>query len=151
MKLLDAPLGIDAPPEILLRRKFGSKKRGDQIIGEPRSNDLRANAHDIHIVMLDALVGRMDIVTDRGADTLHLVGRNRGTNTGAAHHDAAGDLSGDDLPRDRPCDIRKIHRIFVVGSDIDDLMADGWADPLDTSLPEPEVDWRSAENADWDV
>lgn len=34
---------------------------------------------------------------------------------------------------------------------VDDLMADGWADPLDTSLPEPEIDWRSAENADWDV
>jgi hypothetical protein len=34
---------------------------------------------------------------------------------------------------------------------IEDLMADGWADPLDTSLPEPEIDWRSAENADWDV
>ncbi len=34
---------------------------------------------------------------------------------------------------------------------IEDLMADGWADPLDTSLPEPEIDWRSAENADWDA
>ena len=42
---------------------------------------------------------------------------------------------------------------YVVEEDdlIDDLMADGWADPLDTSLPEPELDWRSAENADWDI
>ena len=34
---------------------------------------------------------------------------------------------------------------------IEDLMADGWADPLEESLPEPEIDWRSAENADWDI
>ena len=34
---------------------------------------------------------------------------------------------------------------------IEDLMADGWADPLEESLPEPELDWRSAENADWDI
>ena len=47
---------------------------------------------------------------------------------------------------------------YLLGDDVygdgayptdDDLMGDGWAEAPDTSLPG--VDWRSAENADWDV
>jgi hypothetical protein len=33
----------------------------------------------------------------------------------------------------------------------DELMDDEWAELPDAGMPDPEVDWRSADNADWDA
>src|SRR5450759_4445212 len=66
----------------------------------------------------------MDIVTDRGADALHLVGADRGTDAGAADHQATlgparGDGSGD-LARN----VGEVDRRGIVGADILDLVAE---------------------------
>src|SRR3989442_9638594 len=43
------------------------EKRGHQVPREGRPDDLGAKAEDVHVVVLDALVSRVDVVADRGA------------------------------------------------------------------------------------
>src|SRR4051794_11389139 len=61
----------------------------DQILGEPGTHNLRSDAHDVDVVVLDALVGRVDIMAHGSPDSLHLVRADRGTDARAAHHEAA--------------------------------------------------------------
>src|SRR5206468_2514269 len=49
---------------------------------------LRAEAEDVHVVVLDALVRGVDVVADRRANPGHLAGRDRGTDPGAADEHA---------------------------------------------------------------
>ena len=74
--------------------------------------------------MLHALMRRVNVVTDRGADTLHLVGGDRGADAGAAHHDAAVGRASRDLRRDLAGHVREVDRSVVIGPDILDLMAE---------------------------
>src|SRR5476651_1442831 len=62
------------PTEFLCCRELGVEIGRDQVLGEPGAHDLRTDAHHVDVVVLDALVRGMDVVGDRGADALHLVG-----------------------------------------------------------------------------
>src|SRR5579864_3673511 len=95
----------DPAAEFLRRRELGVEIGRDQVLGEPGADDLRADAHDVDVVVLDALVRRMHVVAHRGADALHLVGADRGTDAGAAHHQAALGLARGDGRRDLPRDV----------------------------------------------
>jgi hypothetical protein len=83
--------------------------------------------------MLDALMRRVNVMTDRGADAFHLVGGNRGTDAGTANHDAARDFARCDLLCHGARDIGKIHRLVVMGADVDDLVAKA-SDMVDDGL-----------------
>src|SRR4051812_38534204 len=130
----DAKL-LDAAAEILIGGKFGGEVGRDEVHGEPGADNLCANAHDIDVVMLDALMGGMDVVADRGADTLHLVGRDRGADAGAADHDAARGFARRHLLRHRACDVGEVDRFVVMGADIEDVVAEA-ADVVDNCLLE---------------
>src|SRR6266404_7777425 len=78
----------DSPTEFLLCRKLSREIGRDQILGEPGADDLCADAHHVDVVMLDALMRGMDIVAHRGTNAFHLVGADRGTDAGAADHQA---------------------------------------------------------------
>src|SRR2546423_9833233 len=57
---------------------------GDQIFGKRRPHDLGAEAEDVHVVVLDALMGRVDVVANGGADPGELAGGDRGAHTRSA-------------------------------------------------------------------
>src|SRR6266704_6736262 len=77
------------------------EKSHDEIACERRPDDLRAEAEDVHVVVLDALVGRVHIVANRRADPRELGGRHRRTHTGAADEHPALRVS----PQNRLADL----------------------------------------------
>src|SRR4051812_43649730 len=62
------------PAEFLGCRELGVEIGRDQVLGEPGTDDLRADAHHVDIVVLHALVRGMDVMAHCGPDALHLVG-----------------------------------------------------------------------------
>src|SRR6476661_6501814 len=48
--------------------EFGTKERADELTSQLRADHLGAETEHVHVVVLDALVGRVCVVADRGAD-----------------------------------------------------------------------------------
>src|SRR3954454_15992339 len=61
----------------------------DELARDRRADDLGAEAEDVHVVVLDRLVGAVHVVADRGANAGELAGGNSGAGAGAADEDAA--------------------------------------------------------------
>src|SRR5581483_837877 len=106
--------------------ELGLEERADEIGGELGADHFRPEAEDVHVVVLDALVGRVHVVADRGADTRQLAGGDRGADAGTADQHSALGLPVEhrlpDLPRlDRVVDPNRVG----VGAEVDDLMAEG--------------------------
>ncbi len=65
------------------------EKRAHEVRGEARADNLGAEAEDVHVVVLDALVRGVDVVTDRCPDADDLARGHRSADTGTADEDAA--------------------------------------------------------------
>src|ERR1043165_9161145 len=72
---------------------------------------LVAEAHDVDVVVLDALVGRVDVVAERGPDAGDLVGRDAGSDAGPADHDRPLGLAAPDRVADQPGQVREVDRL----------------------------------------
>ena len=66
-----------------------TQERGDELGGERRSDDASAECEHIHLVILDALMRRECVVTERGANSNELVRGHRGTDAASAQENAA--------------------------------------------------------------
>src|SRR3954452_2169021 len=77
----------------------------------------------------------MDVMADRGANALHLVGGDRGADAGAADHDATHGFARGHLLSHGAGDVGEIHRLVVIGADVDDVMPEA-ADVVDDGLLE---------------
>ena len=71
------------------------------------ADDLRAEAEHVHVVVLDRLVGAVEVVADRRADAGHLAGRDRRAGARAADEDAALGLAA----LDRLADLARLVRV----------------------------------------
>src|SRR4051812_24834206 len=60
-----------------------------QLVGDGGADDPAAQHQDVHVVVLDPLMGRVDVVADGGADARHLVGGHAGADTAATDEDRA--------------------------------------------------------------
>src|SRR5882724_2882680 len=56
-----------------------TQKRGDELGGKRFADDLRPEAEDVHVVVLDALMRRIGVVADRGTNPVDLAGGHRRT------------------------------------------------------------------------
>src|SRR4029077_10137499 len=70
------------------------EKRAYEVGGETRPHDLRAEAEDVHVVVLDSLVRGVGVVTDRRTNAGDLARGDRGADAGAADENAALGLPG---------------------------------------------------------
>ena len=62
------------------------------------SDDASAKTQNIHVVVLDALVGRIGVVAHTGAHTTHLVGRHAGPHSTPTYdYSAISTVTGDTL------------------------------------------------------
>ena len=100
------------------------KKRAHEIGGETRAYHLRAEADDIHVVVLDSLVRGVHVVADRCPDPGDRARGDRGADTGAADEHATLGLS----VLDRRAELGSFHRVVdphcvVVGAEVDDLVS----------------------------
>src|SRR5256714_15522373 len=85
----------------------GFEERPNEVGGQLGADDFRAEPKDVHVVVLDALVGGVDVVTDRGADARQLARSDRGADAGTADQHAALRLAG----ADRVPDLLRLDRI----------------------------------------
>src|SRR3954463_9219143 len=73
----------------LLRVEPRGNERGYELARERRAHDLRAEAEHVHVVVLDALMGAVGVVADRGANAEDLAGGDGSADAGTADEDSA--------------------------------------------------------------
>src|SRR5215210_8219344 len=73
----------------------GAQECAHEVERELRADHLGAEAEDVHVVVLDALVRGVRVVADRGADPGDLAGRDGGADPRAADEDAAFGVPAD--------------------------------------------------------
>lgn len=112
-----------AATELLRGGKAGGQEQVDQLLGDGGADDLRAQRDNLHVVVLDALVGGVQIVADRGTDAAHLVAGDGGAHARAAEHDAALGFAREDGGRDLARHVGEVHGSGVVGAAVDQGMA----------------------------
>src|SRR5215475_2704140 len=100
------------------------QKRLDEVPSHGRSYRPAAHAKDVHMIVLDALLGREVVMDQCGTDAVNLVGAHRRTDTAAADRHTAIHLSSDHRLRQRK------HIVGIViafaqsmGTKISDFMA----------------------------
>src|SRR4051812_31389580 len=102
----------------------GGEEDGDELAGDGRADDLRAEAQDVHVVVLDRLVGAVEVVADRRADAGHLAGRDRRARSRAADQDPALGLAALNLLAHLARLVRIVDaNLGAVGAEVDDLVA----------------------------
>jgi hypothetical protein len=79
----------NSPPAILIRAELGLDEGGNQILCQPRTNDLRTQAHDVDIIMFNTLVGTMKIMAYRRSNAADFVGGNGCSDPRSANHDSS--------------------------------------------------------------
>jgi hypothetical protein len=93
--VVDAASGLDLAdlvqpaPIALAAVERRREERAGELGGELVPHDLGAEAEDVHVVVLDALVRRVDVVADARADPVELARRDRCPHARAADEDAA--------------------------------------------------------------
>jgi hypothetical protein len=90
-----------------MRVETGLEEGGNEVGGEPRPNDLGSEAHDVHVVVLDALMGAMDVVANGGANSGDLVCGDTRAHTGAANQQATVGPPRSNAFTNRPRDVGK--------------------------------------------
>jgi hypothetical protein len=103
--------------------ELGCEKCIDQVLGHSGSYGPSAHADDVHVVVLNSLLGGEVIVNQPGADPGNLVRADRGTDPAPADREAALYLSGSDRAGERYNEVRIIiTRIHFVRSKVDHVV-----------------------------
>jgi hypothetical protein len=106
-------------------RKLRAEEGLDTIVRGFDANHARAEYENIHIVMFDALVGGVMVVTESRADTFDLVGGDTRADTAAADENRAFGLVCEESVSDFGGEIGVVDGGGGVGPDIDNLVAFG--------------------------
>src|SRR4029450_9156196 len=102
---------------------FGRQKRLDEIPRYGWSHRPAAHAKDIHVIVLDPLLGRKMIVDQRRANTLNLIGTHRRAHAAAADRYAAIHLARPDSRREGNTIVGIVVALSqAMSAKIDDLM-----------------------------
>src|ERR1017187_458972 len=106
-----------ATPQVwIVAGKFCVEISFENVFGELGSDD--PGAHAEYVVVFNALVGTICVVTEGRAHSAHFVDGNRGANSGATDHDAALTSSGQDFVGEGLGNIGEIDGVSVVHADI---------------------------------
>src|SRR6478609_238621 len=116
---------LGQPPLVaLLMGEPGAQEEPHQLPRQLDADHPRAEDQDVHVVVLDALMGGVAVVAQPGADAGQLVRRHRRPDAAAAEEHAALHRAAEHRARHHRGDIRIVHRLRAVGAEIDDLMAE---------------------------
>ena len=107
----------------LLLADSGLQESRDQFPCEGRADDARTQHEHVHVVVLDALMRGVCIVTQARSDPGQFVCRDAGTNAAPAHQDAPVHAAFSDRSPDSFGVIRIIHGFRPVSSEIRDVVA----------------------------
>ncbi len=112
--------------------------------GQLRTNDPTAEAKHVHVVVNDALGGRVRIVANGGVQALHFVGGDASANSGTTDQYAPLCIPALNGVPHLGHDIRKIDRIRRERADVDDL-GTGLAHRLQDRVPEQKASMIEAD------
>src|SRR6476646_6853946 len=114
----------------------GTEKYPDEIGGKLRADHLGAQAEHAYAVVLDALVGGVDVVADRGANTGELAGGHARTDARTANEDAALGVAGKKRLADLPGLVRIVDPYGIgVRPQVDDVVPER-RELLEHALPQ---------------
>src|ERR1700752_1663089 len=103
--------------------ELGCQECLDEIPGDGRPHGPAAHAKDVHVIVLDPLLGREVIVDQRGADALNLVGAHLRSHAADADRQSTLHLQGSYAPRERYYIIGIVVALAqAMSAEIDDLM-----------------------------
>ena len=97
----------------------------DDLSGECGADDAGGHGDDVDVVMLDGLVGRVDIVRLRTADTRQFVRRDRRSSSGAAEYDPTLGAAGQHRTTHCGGEVRIIDGFGGIRSEVDNEMTLG--------------------------
>src|SRR5262249_53142152 len=100
----------------------GVREREHQISRKLLADDPSTEYQDVHVVVLDALMGRIGVVTDGGPYAAMLVRRNGCPDAAAAHQDPSFAVTARDGTRNSCRVVRIIDGGRVVGAHVANLM-----------------------------
>ncbi len=114
---------VQAPDVLLAAVELRCEEGPDQLRGELPADDPGAEAEHVHVVVLDALVGGVDVVADRGADAVDLARGDRGAGARAAdEHGAVGPARAERFA-DLAGLVRIVHsRLRTVDAEVDGVV-----------------------------
>ena len=94
----------------------------DQLARQLGADDAAAEHEDVHVVVLHALVGRVRVVAETGADPGNPIRGHRRADAAAAHDDAALGPVFTQRFGDRLRVLAIVAGLAAVGADVDDLV-----------------------------
>src|SRR4051794_23072530 len=101
----------------------GAQECAHELGGQARADDFRPEANHVHVIVLDALMRRVGVVTDRRADPTHLARRNCRADARAADEDAALGIAAEDRLAELPRLVGIVDPDRVrIGAEIDDVV-----------------------------
>ena len=103
--------------------EFGSKEGPGQVLGEGGSDDSRAQAEDVDVVVFDHLMSRVGVVGDAGSDSPDLVGGNTRPGPGSTNEHSSRGFSIKNSSGSGQRGVRVINGFGVMGAEVEDGMA----------------------------
>ena len=91
-------------------------------MSDRRANHLGSQRQHVHIIVFHTLMRRVNIVTERGPDSRHLIGGYGNPHPATADEDATRSLSHKNCVSNRLRIIRKIHGIGAMRTQVEDLV-----------------------------
>ncbi len=107
----------------LLVRELGGDERPGQLLRHLRPDHPTAEDEHVHVIVLDALVRRVGVVTEAGANTRNFIRGNARAHTAPTHEHATLSLTVQDCLADLLRVIRVVDRRFVVRAEIVHVVA----------------------------
>src|SRR5262245_10025795 len=103
--------------------EFRTQERAHELAGQLRTDHLGSEAQNVHVVVLDALVGRVRVVADRGPDARDLAGGDRSADAGPADEDSKLGVTVSDRGADLAGLVRIVDvRLRRIGPEVDRLV-----------------------------
>ena len=113
---------VEASNVAFFVRELSRHKCADQFHGYFITDDACSETEDVHVVVFDSLMSRIDVVADSRANARNLVRRHTDPDAAAAEQNAPLCLSGEDRLTHLSREVGIIDRTIRVGSAIDDIM-----------------------------
>ena len=115
-----------SPKVTRLLAVLGIEEGLDQIPSHGGTNGAAAHAEDIHVIILNALLGGEVIMDEAGADALGFIGADRGPHPAATDGDAALDLACHESEGHRGDEVGIVVVMAeLVGTEVDDFVTGG--------------------------
>lgn len=120
----------------LLTRKTGSNEGSNELPRELSTDDPRAQAQNIDVIMFNSLVCGIGIVAKSSPHAFHLISSDTSSHAAATNENCPCNLALLDCLSNRASDIRIIRRLLIVHPEIENIQTSGLEEGFHVLLEE---------------